>query len=220
MTHTVALDEAAVAAFAEKVGLDQAVAQGAALAHVGDRLGLWARLAESGPVTPGELAGATGLAERYLREWLATQAAAGYLRHDAATGRFALPPEHAAVLADDDSPAALAGGFALTAAVWSAADRLVEVFRTGRGIGWGEQDPRLFDAVERTFRPLYRASLVDEWLPALDGVVARLEAGARVLDVGCGLGTSSLVIADAFPRSTVAGIDLHAPSVTAARAAA
>ena len=191
---------------------------GAALAYVGDRLGLWAALAAAGPATSAELAAQTGLTERYLREWLAAQAAAGYLDHDA--GRFTLSPERAAVLAIEGSPAAMAGGFELAAAIWAGTGQLAEAFRTGRGISWAEQDPRLAGAVDRCFRANYAASLVDEWLPALDGVVAKLEAGARVLDVGCGHGTATVMIAEAFPQATVHGVDPLQPSVRAAEHAA
>jgi 2-polyprenyl-3-methyl-5-hydroxy-6-metoxy-1,4-benzoquinol methylase len=213
-----ALDEDAVVAFAEKVGADQAIVLGAALAYVGDRLGLWAALAAAGPATSAELAAQTGLTERYLREWLAAQAAAGYLDHDA--GRFTLSPERAAVLGIEGSPAAMAGGFELAAAIWAGTGQLAEAFRTGRGISWAEQDPRLAGAVDRCFRANYAASLVDEWLPALDGVVAKLEAGARVLDVGCGHGTATVMIAEAFPQAAVHGVDPLQPSVRAAEHAA
>ncbi len=212
------MDENAVIAFAQQVGADQAVVLGAALAHVGDRLGLWAALAVAGPVTGAELAARTGLAERYLQEWLPAMAAAGYVDH--ADGRFALPVEKAAVLAVEESPAAMAGGFEFAAALWAGTGRLERAFRTGEGIDWGEQDQRLAGAVDRCFRVAYGASLVTEWLPALDGVVDRLTDGARVLDVGCGFGSATLMIADAFPRSTVHGIDPHEPSIVAARRAA
>jgi SAM-dependent methyltransferase len=218
MDENVAVDENAVIAFAEKVGADQAVTLGAALAYVGDRLGLWAALAAAGPVTSQELADRTGLAERYLREWLAAQAAAGYLDHD--EGRFVLAPERAAVLAVEESPAALAGGFEFAAALWAGTERLADAFRTGRGISWAEQDRRLACSTDRSFRPAYLTYLAGEWLPALDGVVARLQAGARVLDVGCGLGGASLMIAEAFPRAAVHGVDPLHESVQAAAARA
>ncbi|WP_154677008.1 class I SAM-dependent methyltransferase [Parafrankia discariae] len=214
------LDLAEVERFAYKIAQDQAIATVGALGWLGDRLGLWACLAAAGPVTSTELAAATGLAERYLREWLASQFAAGNLRHDPASGRFHLPAEWAAVLADPDSPVASAGGYESLMGFYAAADRLVEAFRTGGGIGWGTHDPRLYSGVDRFFAPLYRASLVREWLPALGGVVERLRAGAKVLDVGCGHGTSTLLMAEAFPASTFHGVDPHPESINAARTAA
>jgi SAM-dependent methyltransferase len=213
-----ALDLDAVAAFAERVGVNHAITVGTALAYVGDRLGLWAALAAAGPVTSDELAERTGLAERYLREWLAAQAAAGYLDHDA--GRFTLTAEWAAVLAVEESPAALAGSFEFAAALWAGTERLADAFRTGRGISWAEQDGRLAGSTDRCFRTHYANYLLGEWLPALDGVVARLDAGARVLDVGCGLGAATLMLADAFPRAAVHGVDPLEESVDAATARA
>ena len=218
LDRAVTLDEQAVIAFAEQVGVHHAITVGTALAYVGDRLGLWAALAEAGPVTSEELAERTGLAERYLREWLAAETAAGYLDHHA--GRFTLTPERAAVLAVEGAPAAMAGCFELAASVWAGTERLADAFRTGRGIPWTEQDPRVPGAVDRCFHPNYLVYLVDQWLPALGDVVARLEAGARVLDVGCGLGTATLMIADAFPRADVHGVDNLVSSVSAATARA
>lgn len=214
------MDLQKVEEFAVKVATDQATASAGALAYVGDRLGLWAALAATGPATSAELAATTGLTERYLREWLATQAAVGYVAYDEETGRYTLPAEHAAVLADDDSPAAGVGGFQSVTAFYAVADRLADAFRTGAGISWADQDRRLFSGVDRFFRPLYTRSLVAEWLPALDGMVDRLERGGRVLDVGCGYGTSAILLAQAFPGVTVHGVDPEPDSIATARAAA
>ena len=214
------MDLQAVERFAETVAVDQARSTAGALAYIGDRLGLWAALAGSGPVTSRELAELTGLHERYLREWLATETAAGYLTYDPDSARFSLPAEHAAVLADESSPAALAGGFESIAAFWAVADRIADGFRSGQGVAWNEQDPRLFSGVDRFFTPLYQRSLTTEWLPALEATVAALERGGRVLDVGAGFGTSSILMAQAYPRSTFHGIDPHQGSILRARDAA
>jgi SAM-dependent methyltransferase len=216
----VELDEAAIEEFAGKVAADQAVATNAVLVYLGDTLGLWRGLAAVTDATSQELADRTGLAERYVREWLAAQAAAGYLHYTPGTGRFRLPAEHAAVLADDDSPAALGGGWEFVAAVWAVTDRLASAYTTGNGFGYDDQDPRLATAVERFFRPLYRTSLVQEWLPAVDGLVERLRSGIRVLDVGCGLGTATVLMAEHFPASSFVGIDVHAESLHRAAQAA
>jgi 2-polyprenyl-3-methyl-5-hydroxy-6-metoxy-1,4-benzoquinol methylase len=214
------LDLARVEQFAHKVSGDHGVGANALLAYLGDRLGLWRALAAVPAATGEELARRTGYDERYLKEWLAAEAAAGYLEYDAGTGAFRLPPEHAAVLADDDSLAAMAGPFEFIAAAWASVDRFAGALATGEGIGWHEHDPRLWTAVERFYRPLYAASLLQEWLPAIDGLVAKLESGARVLDVGCGYGTPTLSMAGAFPASTFVGVDSHDESIRRANAAA
>jgi SAM-dependent methyltransferase len=214
------MDENRIIEFAEKVAATQSAAAHSALVTLGDRLGLWRALAGSGPVTPAELAEITALNERYLREWLSAQAAGGFLTYHPDGGRFELPIEHAAVLADDDSPASLIGGFEITVAQWAALDRAAEVFRTGEGVGWHEHDPHLFSGCERFFKPLYLASLTTEWIPALAGVHETLIDGGRVLDVGCGHGSSSILIAEAYPNVEVVGIDYHLESIEAARKAA
>lgn len=214
------IDEAAVLAFAQQVSDHQAYAFNATLAYLGDRLGLWRALADGQPTTSADLAVRTGTAERYLREWLAAQAAAGYLLYDPQHANFRLPAEHAAVLAVDDSPAAMAGSFETIVATASTADRLAHAFVTGEGIGWHEQDPRVFSGVERFFRPLYATSLLTEWLPAIDGLMAALESGIDVLDVGCGLGTPTMQLAEAFPRSRFVGVDYHEESIRRASTAA
>jgi len=151
-----------------------------------------------------------------VREWCSAQAAAGYLTYEPASGRFSLPDAHAAALTDEDSPACVLGGFQGMTAAMRVAPRMIEAFRTGAGVGWHEHDPELFTGVERFFRPGYNAHLVAEWLPALDGVVAKLERGARVADIGCGHGASTVILAKAFPQSTFVGFDYHPPSIEAA----
>lgn len=187
---------------------------------LGDKLGLYKVLAAAGPITPKELAQKTGLFERYVREWLAAQAAAGYLTYNADTGEYALPPEQAFTLADESSPAYIPGAFYIAASLFRDVDRITEAFRTGRGFGWHEHDGDLFCGTEMFFRPSYSGNLINSWLPALDGVVAKLEAGAYAADVGCGYGASTILMAQAFPHSTFVGYDYHAGSIEAAREAA
>jgi SAM-dependent methyltransferase len=192
-------------------------AANAALVLVGDKLGLYRALAD-GPITPAALAGKTDTHERYVAEWLCAQAASGFVTYDAEAQTFVLSPEQAAVFADAESPANMTGGFYSLAAVFADEPKLTQAFRTGRGVGWGEHCNCLFCGVERFFRPGYKAHLVAEWLPALDGVLAKLERGAKVADVGCGHGASTLIMAKAFPNSAFVGIDFHPASIAHARA--
>ncbi len=177
METTSTLDQTAVDQFVHHLIGDLGAALSAVLIHIGDRLGLYRAMSDATPVTSVDLAAKTGLAERYLREWLHNQAAAGWVRYDPNTSTFTLPAEHALLLADEDSPTFMLGGFDFVAAAWADEQRLVEAFRTGAGIGWHEHDQRLFTGTERFFRPGYQANLVQAWLPALDGVVDRLRPG-------------------------------------------
>ncbi|XRQ12150.1 methyltransferase [Actinomadura welshii] len=214
------LDMDAVGAFAERIAGLLTGGATAALMVVGDRLGLYRALAGSGPVTPAGLAARTGTSERYIREWLAQQAAVGIVTHDAADGTFALPPEHAAVIATDDSPASMIGAAPMITGLHRRVGEMADAFRTGEGVPWAAQDPMIFESTERFFRVGYRNSLVGEWIPALDGVRERLEAGAYVADIGCGHGAPLLLLADAFPNSRFVGYDVHGPSIETARARA
>lgn len=214
------LDLERVQDFAGRVAADGAAGYNAVLVYLGDRLGLWRTLASAGSATSAEIADRSGLAERYVREWLAAQAAAGYVTYDGATGSFTLPAEHAMVLADDQSPAAGVAEFEVIAAVWASVDRLAHAYASGDGLAWHDHDTRLFTGVDRFYSTLYRASLVSEWLPAVDGLVEALTTGIRVVDVGCGLGSATILMAEAFPRSTFVGVDDHSESVRRARAAA
>lgn len=214
------VDQAKLDAFLGKmVGDLGAIATGAGVV-LGDRLGLFKALRDGGRMTPGELAARTGTQERLVREWLSGQAAAGYIDYDEATGRFSLNPEQALVFADEDSPAFMAGAFEVLSALWLDEGKVSQAFRSGKGLGWHEHSACLFRGTERFFRPGYNANLLSSWLPALDGVVDKLERGAIVADVGCGHGASTVLMARAFPRSRFFGFDYHAPSIERARQAA
>lgn len=186
--------------------------------RIGIRLGLFGSLHSDGPATSAELAGRLGLAERYVREWSMAQAANGYILFDPATERFSLSPEQAMVFAVKDSPVYLEGAFELAAAMIEGEAKVERGFRTGEGVAWGESAGCLFCAVGAFFRPGYVNSIVHAWLPALDGMMPRLEAGAKVADVGCGVGFSTLLMAEAFPNSEFIGYDFHQPSIEQANA--
>jgi ubiquinone/menaquinone biosynthesis C-methylase UbiE len=194
---------------------DLGAAASVALVRLGDSLGLYKALAKA-PLTPAGLAAAAGIAERYAREWLSAQAAADYVAYDKATGRFSLPPEQAMVFADEDSPAFMMGGFDTIAALMENQSKVQAAFKTGGGVQWGDQAGCMFCAVARFFRPGYRTNLVDQWLPALDGVVGKLGAGGTVADVGCGHGLSTVMMAQAFPKSQFIGFDFHEGSIAEA----
>ena len=213
-------DPAALEAFAGRVIGDLGAAMHLPLVALGDRLGLYRAMAESGPVTSSELAERTGCAERYLREWLAAQAASGYAAYDPDGERFWLTPEQAVALADEDGPFFMAGGSLVVTAVSGIVERLEGAFRTGEGVGWHEHHPMLFVGTERFFKPGYVGNLVPTWLPALDDVEDKLRAGGRVADVGCGFGASTILIGAAFPEADVVGFDYHGPSIEAARSRA
>jgi len=187
------------------------------MVRIGDRLGLYRALHANGPMTPAELATRANVAERYAREWLSHQAASGYLSYDPAKGGFTLPPEQALVFAESDSPVYMQGAFDLAMAMMENQALVEPAFRTGKGVSWGDQSQCLFCAVGRFFRPGYHNNLVASWLPALDGVTARLERGAVVADIGCGHGFSTIVMAKAFPSSIFVGYDFHPKSVEQAR---
>jgi SAM-dependent methyltransferase len=215
-----AIDEGKLEAFVGSAVTDLGAAISGLLLHIGDRLGLYKAMAGAGPMTSADLAKRTGTAERYVREWLGNQAAGGYVVYDPEQQTYELPAEQAMVVADENSPVFLSGAFEAVASTYADHGAFLEMFRSGQGVDWGEHDHRLFSGVERLFRPGYAAHLVNSWLPALDGVVDKLEAGASVADVGCGLGASTIILAEAFGRSRFAGFDTHRPSIEAARTAA
>ena len=200
MSATDSIDEAKVEAFMGKAVTDMGAIISAPLFVIGEKLGLYKAMAGAGPLTSEEVADRAGAAERYVREWLRNQAAGGYVEYDPETDRYTLPDEHALALADEE--------------------RLRDAFRTGEGLGWHEHDHRLFRGTERFFRPGYRGHLVAEWIPALDGVQEKLERGAKVADIGCGHGASTIILAEAFPNSEFFGFDYHPESIERAREAA
>ena len=208
------MDEAKLHEFMGKLVTDMGGAAMIANVILGEELGLYRAMADSRPVTPEELAAKTGCHARLLREWLSAQAAAGYLEHS--EGQFRLPPEQALALAVEDSPVFVAGGAVVLASLFLDKEKMVAAMRGNGALAWGEHHPSMFGGTERFFRPGYRAHLVAEWLPALDGVVPKLEAGATVADVGCGHGASTVILAQAYPASRFTGFDYHAPSITTA----
>ncbi|HEY8181934.1 MAG TPA: class I SAM-dependent methyltransferase, partial [Thermoanaerobaculia bacterium] len=177
-------------------------------------------LAESGPLTPAELAKKTGTNERYVREWLSAQAAGGYVMYEADSGKYVMTEEQAFALAQEDSPAYLPGAFQLATSALKAEPKISDAFRSGAGFGWHEHDHGLFEGTEKFFRPNYIGNLMTSWIPALEGVEAKLARGAKVADIGCGHGASTILMAKAFPKSKFIGFDYHSPSIEAARKAA
>jgi 2-polyprenyl-3-methyl-5-hydroxy-6-metoxy-1,4-benzoquinol methylase len=211
-----AINEQKLNAFLGKAVGDLGAALSAVLISLGDELGLYRELA-NGPLTSMELAERTGTTERYIREWLANQAASGYVEYDAAEGKYFLNDEQRLCLADPHGPVDLPGAYNLVQDLFFVKDRARENFRTGRGMEWGEHHPCLFHGTERFFRASYNANLLTSWLPALEGVTAKLTNGAKAADVGCGHGASTILMAKAFPASEFVGIDYHEPSIETAR---
>jgi SAM-dependent methyltransferase len=214
------IDEAKLQAFMGQFVGDLGAALSVATVIIGDKLGLYKAMADGAPVTPAELGERTGTDERYVREWLSSQAAGGYVSYDAGSESFTLPPEQAMALAQDDSPAFVPGAFQLAASLIKDEPKIADAFRSGEGVGWHEHNHDLFCGTERFFRPGYIANLVTNWIPALDGVEDKLSKGGQVADVGCGRGASTLILAEAYPRSRFVGFDYHGESIQAARAAA
>jgi 2-polyprenyl-3-methyl-5-hydroxy-6-metoxy-1,4-benzoquinol methylase len=213
-------DESKLNEFMGKAVMDMGAAMHAVLVLIGDRLGLYKAMADSKPVTPAELAARTSTDERYVREWLNANAASGYVTYDAGAGAYTLPPEQAFALAVDNSPAYLPGAFQIISSCFNDAPKIEDAFRTGRGVGWHEHHHDLFHGTERFFRPSYIANLTTSWIPALDGVEAKLRAGAKVADIGCGHGSSTILMAREYPNSRFFAFDYHQGSIDFARAAA
>jgi len=213
----VTIDDDKLMAFMGQAVTDMSATVSVALMMIGDKLGLYKAMAGAGPLTSAEVAERSGLSERYVREWLNNQVAGGYIAYDPKAKTFELGEEQAFALADEDSPVFLGGAFDVIAACWAAEEQITDAFRTGKGVGWHEQHQRLFGGTERFFRPGYRAFLASSWIPALEGVEAKLKRGATVADVGCGYGASSIILAQAYPKSRIKGYDYHEGSIEAAR---
>jgi SAM-dependent methyltransferase len=209
------MNEAKLQEFMGKLVVDMGGAALMANVILGEELGLYRAMADGTPVTPEELAKRTGCNARLLREWLSAQAASGYVEHE--SGRFRLPPEQAMALADETSPVYVAGGAVVLGSLYMDKDKLVAAMRGNGALSWADHHPCLFSGTERFFRPGYQANLVANWLPALEGVLPKLEEGAKVADIGCGHGASTVILAKAFPKSTFHGFDFHAPSIEQAR---
>ncbi len=220
LDHPTEIDHDVLMSFVFQAVGEAGATLNAALVVMGDKLGYYRDLVAHGPCTPGELAELSGTDEHYAREWLNAQAAGAYVTYDPESGRYTLPPEHGVALADETSPAFVPGLFQTALGAVQDTDRVIEAARHGDGVGWPDHHEDVHLGCERFFRPSYRAHLVADWLPALDGVVEKLDAGARVADVGCGHGASTIVMALAFPRSRFVGIDAHPESVDTARARA
>jgi 2-polyprenyl-3-methyl-5-hydroxy-6-metoxy-1,4-benzoquinol methylase len=212
------VDDAKLHQFIGQMLSDLGGAASIALVRIGDSLGLYKTLHERGPMTVAELAAAARVNERYLLEWLSHQAASNYLSYEPTTRKFTLPPEQAMVFAVEDSPVYMSAAFELMASLLNNQEKVQPVFKTGGGVAWGDQASCLFCAVARFFRPGYQNNLVSNWLPALDGVVEKLQRGAKVADVGCGHGWSTVFMAKAFPNSKFVGYDFHPTSIEAAAA--
>jgi ubiquinone/menaquinone biosynthesis C-methylase UbiE len=211
------IDDAKLEALLARTVADLSAGPAGVMVSIGAKLGLYKAMAGAGPLTPEELAARSGCAERYVREWLNSQVAGGYLDYHPVSQTYELSPEQAMVLADEESPVFMPHAWEVTASMWLDEARTIEAFRTGKGVSWGDHAERLYCGVAAFFRNSYRGSLVSQWLPALDGVVERLEAGITVADVGCGHGHSTLLMAEAFPRSRFQGFDVHPASIEEAR---
>ena len=215
-----AIDQHKLEAFLDRAVGDLAAAYGGVMVSLGRRLELYRAMAGAGPLNSHEVAARSGCAERYVREWLNSQAAGGYVVHHPTSGTYELPPEQALVLADDRSPVYLPPAWEVPASMWLDEERAVHAFRTGEGIPWGEHNDRLYCGVAAFYRNAYEAQLVQHWLPAVDGLTETLATGARVADVGCGYGISTILMAQAYPRSRFWGFDYHPESIEAARRSA
>jgi SAM-dependent methyltransferase len=207
------VDQVKLEKFLGKMISDMGAAAVAPLVLLGDKLGLYKVLASDGPLSSDELADRSRTTERYVREWCAAQAGSGYIEFDPRTGKFSMSPEQQAVFANENSPTCMTGGYYSISSMFLDEPKITGAFQSGEGVGWEDHSECLFSGTEKFFRPGYMASLVSEWLPALNGVTEKLKRGARVADVGCGHGASTMVMAEAFPDSTFVGFDFHEASI-------
>lgn len=215
--EALAIEQTKLESFLERALGDLSAAYGGVLISIGSKLGLYKAMAGAGPISSKELAKRTRCAERYVREWLNAQAAGGYVDYHAFSDTYELSPEQAMVLADEESLVFLSHAWQIPAAMWFDEEKALEAFRTGKGVAWGDHDGRLYCGVASFYRNAYQGSLVSQWLPALDGVVEQLKGGIDVADVGCGYGISTVLMAEAFPRSRFHGFDAHPGSIDEAR---
>jgi len=212
------IDQTKLNEFMEKVVRDAGAAASAIHVIMGDKLGLYKTMADvARPISPEELARKTGTNARQIREWLAGQAAGGYVNYDPVTRLYHLPPEQAYVLAEENSPVFIQGGFQVIGSMFKDEAKIMEAMRTGKGLSWADHDSSLYEGTERFFKPNYMANLTSSWIPALDGVEAKMKKGAKVADVGCGHGITTILMAKAYPNSTFYGFDYHQPSIERAR---
>jgi SAM-dependent methyltransferase len=216
-TQSSPIDSSKLDALVARAIGDLSAGYGGVMVSLGHRLGLYKAMAGAGPLTARELAARAGCAPRYVSEWLGSQVAGGYVHYHAISDTYELTPEQALVLADEESAVFMPNAWNIPASMWSDEDKAAEAFRTGKGVAWGDHDDRLHCGVAAFYRNAYRATLVPEWLPALDGVVEKLRSGAKVADIGCGHGHSTMLMAEAFPSSRFWGFDTHEESVVAAR---
>jgi len=211
------VNEQKLNAFIEKAVTDLAASYGGVMIGLGHKLGLYKAMAGAGPLSPREVAKRAGCAERYVREWLNSQAAGGYVNYHTSSETYELSPEQAMVLADENSAVFLPPAWEVPVSMWFDEDKSIEAFRTGRGIGWDEHDARLYRGCAAFYRTAYQGQLVSDWLPALESATEKLQAGAKIADVGCGHGHSTIIMAEAFPESRFWGFDFHPGSIDAAR---